>query len=194
MSRNVEAESISDHYQSRTTRSDSQSVPLQQPPLLLSCLLQQADELLSKYPPISPELKLSETFGHQSALHTSIFEKSGVLWVLQDDEAEACVGGDHVVLPLSQQEQDEEMGVSKEDAKPPPPTRRRRKRPLLGKALRVRRQTVVAGTVLLIGIAVALYAGRNSRRGGRFGGDNVRWMTAWLGTMLGVGDRLGITL
>jgi len=48
--------------------------------------------------------------------------------------------------------------------------------------------------VLLLGVAVALYA-RNSTRGrGGLGGDNVGWVAAWVGALLGAGDRLGISL
>lgn len=177
-----------------TSRHGSYNQTSSLPILPLTSLLRQADELLTKYPPSSPELKLTETFGHQSALHTSIFMETGIFYTLKDDEAEACVGGDHVVLPLSEEEQDEETGTLKE--KEVTPVDRRRRRPVtIRKGLRLPSRTMVAGAVLLLGVAVAVYAGRQNRTlGSRFGGESAGWVTAWIGTILvGAGDRLGIS-
>ncbi|KAF8531086.1 rab-GTPase-TBC domain-containing protein [Gautieria morchelliformis] len=169
-------------------------------PLSLSALLCHASDLFAAYPPSSPTLRLKETFGVQSVLYPNGQTMPDIFARLPDDVAESFVGGDNVVLPLSQEEEEEESA----------PTRRPRNRESDSEKMRrglpiriangmVRRQTVVAGVVLLLGVAVALYGfspgGKCVRSGSaKMGSGNVKYIVAWVGGLLGVGERLGIGL
>ena len=189
--------------QSHSLSSSSLSFPgeyKQHPPSLplpLPTLLCRASDLLSAYPPSSPALRLAETFGSHSALRIDGLMLPGVFPSLPDDVAESYVGGDDVVLPLSPTEEEEESL---------PPRRSKNLETIhngrpnqITNGLALRRQTVFAGVVLFIGVAVALYGfspgGKGGRNGGaKIGSGNVRYIAAWVGGLLGVGDRLGIGL
>ncbi|KAF8512553.1 rab-GTPase-TBC domain-containing protein [Hysterangium stoloniferum] len=179
--------------------SESQSLPGEykekeaKSPIPLFELLKLADDLLADYPPSSPALRLTETLGLQSALRTS----GTILFSLNDNEAEACVGGDDVVLPPNQEELDEELGNMKEEKQSELQHNRRREKRARKQRIVVRTQAVVAGTVLLLGVAVALY-GLNPNAKGKFncisGAEDVKLVVAWVGAILGMGERLGVGL
>ena len=167
------------------------------PPISLPTLLCQACDLLAAYPPSSPALRLTETFGPQSALRTNGLT---VFTSLPDDVAESFVGGDSVVLPITQEEEDEESFHTKR-----PKNRKSEQeklyngRPIrIANGLVVRRQTLVAGVVLLLGVAVALYGfspgGKCGRNGNTKIGSNMRFAVVWVGGLLGLGERLGVGL
>ncbi|GJJ15099.1 hypothetical protein Clacol_009374 [Clathrus columnatus] len=168
-------------------------------------LLRQASDLLVQYPPSLPELRVSQTFGFESILHKRDIDTSFILPALDDDIAESFVGGDEVILPLSQEEQDEELGITKEkpmigkDEKP----RRNEKltkehKKTFIQRLIPRRQVVIASTVLLIGVAVAVYGlhpnYRNPGRGGNgiFMSEHFRWFGASVASLFGTAAKFGI--
>ncbi|KAF8586615.1 hypothetical protein K439DRAFT_1659568 [Ramaria rubella] len=163
-------------------------------PLPLSTLLRQASHLLTAYPPSSPKLRLSETFGSQSAMHANGSVAPRTLSSLHDDEAEACVGGRDVILPLSEEEQEEEYGPPKKPKESVRHDNARKRRPPRISGIALRRQTVVASVILLLGVAVSLYGFKPEGRGAKLGSANVRWIATWMGGLLGVGGRLGIGL
>lgn len=173
------------------------------PPLPLCTLLRRASDLLVAYPPSSPALGMAQTFGPQSALCTWSPSAGDIHITLNDDEAEACVGGESVVLlSLTKEEQEEELGLprkSKAERRAPGKRKGFNRWPIrLSNGLVVRRRTVVASLVLLLSVAVALYGfgrgGRVGPRHGRFGNGQVKWVVAWVGGLLGVGERLGVGL
>lgn len=180
----------------------------------LSDLLRQASNLFVQYPPSLPDLRVSQTFGSASILHvrpgaTDYDPTSSILPILDDDQAESYVGSEEVVLPISQEEQDEEMGVTKEKQK----LREERKEKLIKEKERrkfpvrrrfvSRRQMIIAGTVLLIGVAVAMYGlqhpnarnfgfGRNSR--GKLMTENFRWLSTSIANLFGTAAKFGILI
>ena len=199
------------HSQARTqsqphSRSTSLSLPGEYtestpaPPLPLITLLCHASDLLAEYPPSSPMLRLTETFGSHSALRTNCLTLPNLLTGLPDDVAESFVGSDRVVLPTSQEDEDEESFHTKRSRNRESDREKMRNgRPIrITNGLVVRRQTVVAGVVLLLGVAVALYGftpgGKPGRNGGtNIGSSNMRFAAAWIGGLLGVGElRIGL--
>jgi len=180
------------------SRSESQSFPGEykekeaKSTIPLFELLKRADDLLIEYPPSSPALRLTETLGLQSALRTN----GTILFPLNDNEAEACVEGEDVVLPPNQEELDEELGNMKEKESELQHNRRREKRALKKRTV-VRTQAVVAGAVLLLGVAVALYGLSPKAKGtlnGKSGAESMKSVAAWVGAILSIGDRLGVGL
>ncbi|KAI5895523.1 uncharacterized protein SCHCODRAFT_02573227 [Schizophyllum commune H4-8] len=161
------------------------------PTIPLSSLLQTADALYAQYPPTHPALHLSSIMGPQSVIFT---------WNthIPDDDAEAMVARpDLVVYP----EVDEELEARRKereaarDAKNP-----RRARRKLHKRFRVRdrRVVMVAGAVLVLGVAMAVYGQKQGQRGGlldmlRDSESRRHWIQlgGWVGgAVAGVGERI----
>lgn len=136
---------------------------------LLSVLLL-SDELFVRFPPSTPELYLTHTFGPASALRTWTQESA---LLPSDDQAEALVvAGTDIVV--------------REALEPPPHERESRQRPR-GRTRKSRRsetRLLVVGTVLVLGVAVAV--GVHSRRGG---GEMADWR-AMFNTLGAVGERM----
>lgn len=162
-------------------------------------LLRQASDLLVRFPPSLPELGISQTFGSKSVLHMHGTDPSSSIFPsLRDDEAESYVGDD-VMLPISQEEQDEELGVTKEAPKEGVPSKKEklakeRKRALVRRLIS-RKQMVLTGVVLVIGVAAAVYGlhpnGRYSGRNGRFMTEGFQWFSASVASLFGAAAKFG---
>ncbi|KAI0000160.1 rab-GTPase-TBC domain-containing protein [Russula compacta] len=137
---------------------------------LLSVLLL-ADELFVRFPPDTPQLCLTRTLGPASAMRT--WAQDATL-LPSDDQAEALViaGIDIVVRdalePASQKKEPQQ----------------RAKKGGVGRARRGEARLLVAGAVLMLGVAVAV--GVNSRRGGIGKGD---WRALY-GSLSALGERV----
>ncbi|KAI0298657.1 rab-GTPase-TBC domain-containing protein [Multifurca ochricompacta] len=129
-----------------------------------------ADELFARFPPSTPELRLSHTIGPASAMQTWAQD---VALMPSDDQAEALVvaGTDIVVreapTPDSQNRKELQKRVKKRGIK---------------KARKGEARLLVAGAVLVLGVAVAYGVG--GRRGGGgigIGGEaiGVRCLVRW---------------
>ncbi|KAI0288355.1 rab-GTPase-TBC domain-containing protein [Russula brevipes] len=110
---------------------------------LLSVLLH-TDELFSRFPPSTPQLRLTRTLGPASAMQT--WAQDATL-LPSDDRAEALVvaGIDIVVC-------DDELESASQKKESQPKARKRSMR----KAKRGETQLLVAGAVLVLGVAVAV--------------------------------------
>ena len=194
--------------------------PHSQPPVPLTTLLAQADALHALYPPSHPSLYLSSIMGPQSVIFTW---SESFTALPDDDEAEAMVAHPElVVYPyIDEPEADNEEGEDEDSSSMDGKRKGRRRRLGLNKSYlqSLRRRfraegrtgTMVAGAVLVLGIAIAVYGIRMrgthlgggiyglGPRGmdgiwGRAGGpDNVEWrkMVGWFGgAVAGTAERL----
>ena len=139
----------------------------------LSSVLLLADELSTRFPPDTPELRLTHTLGPASAMRTWAQDES---LMPSDEQAEAFVisGVDIVV---------------REDPEPDPQLKAQKKR-----KRKVRKETrlLVAGAVVVLGVAVAY--GVRTRHGGGGGGLGIigtetQWR-ALVGALGALGDRV----
>ena len=148
--------------------------PHSQPPVPLTTLLAQADALHALYPPSHASLHLSSIMGPQSVIFTW---SESFTELPDDDEAEAMVAHPElVVYPYNEEpEADEEEG-EQEDSSIMDEKRKGRRRLNKSRLQPLRRRflvegrtgTMVAGAVLVLGIAVAVYGVR--MRGTHLGG------------------------
>jgi hypothetical protein len=151
-----------------------------QPPrtrVSLSSLLAQADELYTTYPPNHPGISVSSIMGPQSVIFTWS-EDASTLPI--DEEAEAMVEHLHlIVLPYVDPEEER--------------ARRRKQVRKAGRAFGgalVRRGTLLAGAVAVLGIAIALYGMRAKAQDGPIFGGRAILRTWFNGLLVGLGDRL----
>jgi len=142
--------------------------PHSQPPVPLTTLLAQADALHALYPPSHASLHLSSIMGPQSVVFTW---SESFPALPDDDEAEAMVAHPElVVYPyIDELEADGEEGEEEDSSSVDEKRKGRRRRLGLNKSrfqslqrFRVegRTGTMVAGAVLVLGIAVAVYGVR----------------------------------
>jgi len=137
---------------------------------LLSVLLL-SDELFARFPPSTPDLCLTRTLGPASVMRTWAQESA---LLPSDDQAEAFVVADTDI-------------VVREALEPSPHEKEPRERPRKGRTTKSRRsetRLLVAGAVLVLGVAVAV--GVRSRRGG---GKMAGWR-ALFDTLGAVGERM----
>ncbi|EPQ50933.1 hypothetical protein GLOTRDRAFT_82067 [Gloeophyllum trabeum ATCC 11539] len=120
----------------------------------LTSLLNRADDLFSLYPPTHPDLAVSKTMGPQSVIFTWSENPSDLP---DDDEAEAMVlHPELVVLPVVEsdaEDEEEEEGHEKKERR----RRRKLKKPRRFGGVVVERRVMVAGAVLVLGVAMAVY-------------------------------------
>ncbi|KAF5310588.1 hypothetical protein D9619_007740 [Psilocybe cf. subviscida] len=134
--------------------------------IVLTDLLQHADDLYATYPPSHPGLALSSIMGPQSVVFTWSESFAGLP---ADDEAEAMIAHPELVVyplvevdPHEKEEgsgMDSDVGWRKGKGKDRKRWRRRVTRRLLSKAPfgPVEKKTMLAGTVLVLGVAMAVY-------------------------------------
>ena len=137
--------------------------------LYLTDLLKKADALYKEFPPTHSKLALSSIMGPQSVVFTWSESLSGLP---SDNTAEAMVSHPElVVYPYKETNiEDQKEGSSKKEGAGKPPRRRRRK---LTKSPfgQVEKKTMLAGTVLVLGVAMAVYGmkARHASPGGAHG-------------------------
>ncbi|EGO03968.1 hypothetical protein SERLA73DRAFT_69774 [Serpula lacrymans var. lacrymans S7.3] len=173
------------------------------PPIPLPSLLIHANQLFADYPPSHPLLAIPAIMGPRSVVHTW---SEGHTVEKDDDEAEGWVGGEGIVLPYVEEE-DEEDEVSELDSsgissksrssksKFSKDTKEKRSRRVLKKRRRfviagVEKRTMVAGAVLVLGVAMAVYG---IRMGGVRHGNGHVGKVEWRrvkGWFMNAGERI----
>lgn len=164
------------------------------PKITLSSLLSEADDLYTRYPPNYPSLSLSSIMGPQSVVFTWSESASKLP---SDSTAEAMVTHPElVVYPYVEVDTKEEL-----DTDPAMTNKQRRKRRKLRKTpfSRAEKRTMVAGAVLVLGVAMAVY-GIKTRSGpagihtlGDAHAHSREWrrVGGWVGGMLvGASERI----
>jgi hypothetical protein len=162
----------------------------------LSSLLVQADELYASYPPTHVKLALSTIMGPQSVVFTWSEDS---LALPSDADAESMVERPELVVfpcvetPPESADEDEEEGGEKRFGGKEKRARRKlrkvRRRFAFGDVV-VERRTVLAGAVVVLGVAVAVYRvrARAPGGGGHLGEGRLgRWLG---GIIVGVSDRI----
>jgi hypothetical protein len=182
---------------------------LVRPPKSLPALLRQADELMATYPPTHEYLKLAATFGPASVIHT--WHEDAALLPSDAAAENMVIAGTDIVLP-EELEPEPDSGETDldDDTKPDEKQARRRRQVKDGKGraekrrrrklhkrtqrvfgrLSVERGTMLAGAVIVLGVAMAitLYGARGNGSAGAIGrlglaglaGATERWLsTAW---------------
>ena len=143
-----------------------------QPPkvrLSLSSLLHQADDLFARFPPSHPKLDLDKIMGPRSTIFTWAESSS----VPSDDELEQYVKTPHlVVLPYVDPVEEALREKNAKELERRGAERKRKLRKSLFTRVKAEKKTMLAGAVLAIGIAMAVYgirapgdAGRGHHRG-----------------------------
>ncbi|KAI0760627.1 rab-GTPase-TBC domain-containing protein [Fomes fomentarius] len=179
------------------------------PRVTVSSLLQDADDLFTLYPPTHPQIALASIMGPQSVVLTWS-ERAADL--PEDDEAELMVTRPElVVLPhVERSDSDSDEGGAggrgekgskgrrrREREKEEREKRRRRlRKPRRLTDIVVQRKTMVAGAMIVLGVAVAVYGlngglpgmGNGHHRGGI--GKEWRKVGKVLGGITGVGGKL----
>lgn len=172
----------------------------------LSSILSQADHFYALYPPTHPQLSLDHIMGPKSVVFTW---KRDSTQMESDEEAEALAEETSlIVLPF--EDSDHEQDDSSEDdaeishsAKSKGKGRtkgeggekrlRRKLRKRVPMPFTVDRRTAIAGIVLVLGIALAVYAPLGRNGSGPLGRADRDWRRtgSWIGaSILGVGERL----
>ncbi|KII87659.1 hypothetical protein PLICRDRAFT_111646 [Plicaturopsis crispa FD-325 SS-3] len=182
---------IKDEYDEKdsTPASSPPSSPgLQRTRISLTALLKHADELYAAHPPTHPALAVDTIMGPNSVIFTWSEDPSAMP---PADAAEAMVTHPELIVhPFIEEPEDDA------DEKGRPHHRRRRK---LRKARRfhVERRTMLAGAVLVLGVAMAVYGMRARAPGG--GADSLghvrrkdlrRLGRLVGGALVGIGERV----
>ena len=178
------------------------------PRLSLTALLTQADALMQEYPPTHPRVALHSIMGPQSVVHTWAENARDLP---PDDDAERMVARPELVvlpppLPSPLASDDEGWDADGEKEERERGTGRKGKEKGRRKTLRkprrladaiVQRKTIVAGAVLILGVAVAVYGlngGLPGAGGGGHGhgGHRAAWRKVgkMLGGLVGIGERV----
>ncbi|PPQ88792.1 hypothetical protein CVT25_010478 [Psilocybe cyanescens] len=169
--------------------------------ILLTDLLRHADALYKEFPPSHPGLALSSIMGPQSVVFTWSESFSELP---SDNTAEAMVSHPElVVYPYVEIDlhQKEEGSSDKEEKKPGGKARRRRRKLRKSPFGQMEKKTMLAGTVLVLGVAMAVYGikARNTHSGhsllygiteGR-GHKDWKRVSGWVGGALaGMSERI----
>ncbi|KAI0717109.1 rab-GTPase-TBC domain-containing protein [Earliella scabrosa] len=168
------------------------------PRISVTALLRHADELFALYPPSHPSIALASVMGPQSVMLTWSERASDLP---DDDDAERMVARPElIVLPYVEHESDDdesEKGRRRRGEKEERERRRRRlRKPRRLTDIVVQRKTMVAGAVLVLGVAMAVYglngglpgAGGGHHRGGF--GKEWRKVGRLLGGIVGAGGKV----
>ncbi|KAH9848720.1 rab-GTPase-TBC domain-containing protein [Lenzites betulinus] len=182
------------------------SVRAHRPRISLTALLARADALYAQYPPTHPGVAVDSVMGPQSVMRTWSEHRAEVP---SDDDAERMVlNPDLIVLPHIESDDIASDGDSfrtagsarkgrKGEKDEKEKRRRRLRKPRRLTDLVVRRKTMVAGAVLVLGVAMAVYgingglpgAGAGHHRGGF--GREWRKVGRYLGgAIVGAGERM----
>ncbi|KAI9062078.1 hypothetical protein FKP32DRAFT_1630189, partial [Trametes sanguinea] len=182
----------------RTTSPDPlETLRPHRPRVSLTSLLKHADELYAQYPPTHPDVAVSSIMGPQSAMLTWSEHRAELP---DDDEAELMVTKPElVVLPYVEPE-DEDLASdeAKNEREESEKEKRRRKlrKPRRLTDIVVQRRTMVAGAVLVLGVAMAVYgynAGLPGGSGHHRGGFGREWRKVGRflgGALAGAGERV----
>ena len=133
--------------------------------LFLTDLLKHADTLYDTFPPSHPDLSLSSIMGPQSVIFTWSESFSSLP---SDKTAEAMVSRpDLVVYPFIETQMESKESSSELEKMTSKKTHRKRHK--LGKSpfSHMEKKTMVAGTVIVLGMAMAIYGVKASRTGDR---------------------------
>ncbi|KAF4564832.1 hypothetical protein EYR40_011005 [Pleurotus pulmonarius] len=184
----VEELSLSNDVDTSSTDEAQEPYPrLMRPRVSLSSLLVAADELYEKYPPTHRDISLTSIMGPQSVVFTW---SESLSEMPDDDEAERMVEKPELIVrPYT------EPHTEKSESRPGREKHKRRRARGTFLGGRVEKRTVVAGAVLTIGVAVAVYGVRTrSLNGTSMGKDGVKdWHTMgmWLGgSLMSAGERI----
>ena len=175
------------------------------PRLSLTALLTQADALMREYPPTHPGVALRTVMGPQSVVHTWTERACDLP---PDDDAERMVDRPELVVlppppspspspvPSEDEDEDEDADFYREKEKKEKRERGRkrlRKPRTLGDVIG-QRKAMVAGAVLVLSVAVAVYglSGGLPAHGHGHGGQRAAWWKVgkMLGGLVGVGERV----
>ncbi|KAH9931049.1 hypothetical protein B0H21DRAFT_761320 [Amylocystis lapponica] len=192
-----EAQVFSDAETSVST-AEPDEMPHHKVEISLTSLLMHADELYSIYPPTHPAIALDTIMGPQSVMLTWFEDPSELP---SDDDAERMVLKPELVVrpvidPEDEVASDDETDSTRRAHEKQARRRRRLRKP---HRLAVQRKTMVAGAVLVLGVAMAVY-GINA--GGVFRANEVHhahhsigreWRRVSRlvgGVLIGVGERM----
>lgn len=162
----------------------------------LTSLLSHADALFALYPPTHPALAVGAIMGPQSVVFTWSEDARAIA---DDDDAEAMVAHTELMVLPYEESDAEDAGAheSEEKAKKKEKDARRRKRLRKPRRFTIERRTAVAGAVLVLGVAFAVYGiratGPYAAVMGKGHGHERDWKKAgrWAGGMLlGASERL----
>ncbi|TBU25435.1 rab-GTPase-TBC domain-containing protein [Dichomitus squalens] len=168
------------------------------PRISLTTLLTRADELMREYPPTHPQIALSTIMGPQSVVHTWS-ERARDL--PSDDDAERMVlRPDLIVCPPPPEPVPSDDEREREHERKRRERRRKLRKPRRLTDVIVQRKTMVAGAVLVLGVAMAVYGfngGALPGMGGGHGGHRGAFGREWRrvgkllgGFMVGAGERM----
>ena len=132
--------------------------------LFLTDLLKHADTLYNTFPPSHPGLSLSSIMGPQSVIFTWSESSSSLP---SDNTAEAMVSRPELVVYPFIETQMESKESSESDEKTSKKTGRKRHKLRKSPFSHMERKTMVAGTVIVLGVAMAIYGVKASRTGDR---------------------------
>ena len=163
------------------------------PRVSLTALLTAADALLARFPPTHPGVALAAVLGPQSAMRTW---SECAADLPDDDEAEAMVARPELVV-LPYVDDDDEGEESEEREKERERRWRKLRKPRRLTDLVLHRRTMVAGAVIVLGVAVAVYglntglpgAGNGHHRHG-FGKEWKKLGRFFGGVLMGAGGRV----
>ena len=148
--------------------SEAFSLPHAPKKIRLSDLLMQSDGLMRRYPPSS--LKPEEIMGPQSVIFT--WNEMGDE---EDDGAERMVGRpEMIVRPFLDEDEQEEIRAREKEKE----ERSRRGKGKTHKWTKNQEIIVLAGVVVAIGIAVAVYQNQRGAQGGEFHKAGEQWRKA----------------
>ncbi|KDQ52193.1 hypothetical protein JAAARDRAFT_73264 [Jaapia argillacea MUCL 33604] len=157
----------------------------------MTSLLAHADELFALYPPTHPSLCISEIMGPQSVVHTWSETPSDLP---DDDEAEAMVTHPElIVLPYIEEPEPASEDDSGMDEKDKGKTRRRKlKKPSRLGDVVVQRKLMLAGAVLALSVAMAVYGVRVGRGNEDHVADrHLKMFGSWVtGVLLAASERM----
>ena len=133
--------------------------------LFLTDLLKHADTLYNTFPPSHPDLSLSSIMGPQSVIFTwsELFSS-----LPSDNTAEAMVSRPElVVYPFIEAQMKSKEETSGSEEKTSKKTLRKRHKLRKSPFSHMEKKTMVAGTVIVLGVAMAIYGVKASRNGDR---------------------------
>ena len=132
--------------------------------LFLTDLLKHADTLYDTFPPSHPGLSLSSIMGPQSVIFTWSESFSSLP---SDNAAEAMALRPELVVYPSIETCSDQMKSKESDEKTSKKTRRKRHKLRKSPFSHMEKKTMVAGTVIVLGVAMAIYGVKASRTGDR---------------------------